>query len=402
MEIVLVLILLSGSLMVGVPRFRRRRTRDPRRRWAVDSARSRQVAATAAPGPRVTRYGDLWDDDLGWGDEPDAPAAAPAHEKGRTWDRPERRFVAARGPVEPPGAPATSGAAPEPGEPAPASATYGAAPEAPTVPSRSAAPVAAAQSQPAAVAPAAAALRPRAFRPDEDELEAEFAAPPPMPDPLRARGAAAFGAAPAAPGRRRRLAFLSSHPLLAVALYAAAGIGLIVVAVSLLPSSSLERRGDGRQTAARTRAKPPRRAAYPRTPAAAAPSAAMAAADRRAVTRARMTAQRARARALARARAAKLRRAHRQAARRREAARRRQAARAARRRLAVRRRVRVVHSPPPAATPAPVRIARTPVPTPVRTPVPTPVATPRPVNPPSGGGGGGSGGGGDACEFCIG
>src|SRR5919201_429512 len=100
MEIVLGLILLCGVLMVALPRVRRGRARgDPRRRGAA--AAPRAAATPAAPPRMATLDGEMWEDDLGWIDEPATSAAAPAPEPiappppvpaasewaGRTWDR---------------------------------------------------------------------------------------------------------------------------------------------------------------------------------------------------------------------------------------------------------------------------------------------------------------------------
>jgi 2-oxoglutarate dehydrogenase E2 component (dihydrolipoamide succinyltransferase) len=314
--------------------------------------RSAGGGGVAVEDPPRTREDELdeWDDDLGWIDDREAPAAAEVLD-----DEPAAR----------PAAPAPV-ADPEP-EPVP---------------------------EPAA--PLSLAAAPATEPADEPAWDDDLAGEPvrhARPDGGRplpaARGAAAFGASQATPPapRRGRAAALRS-PVVMVAVYALAGIALVVLAVSLLsgglsPSPAKETR----------RAANPAPAPAQPTPSpqeAAAERAAAAAAERRAFERGKRAAeaQQARAERIARerraARIARERRARRRAAQRRAAQRRAQAR---------------------AAAPAPGRPSP-----PSYAPAPAPAPAPAAPAPSTGGSGGSSGGGGGGssgggtggCEFCIG
>jgi hypothetical protein len=207
MEVVLGLILLCSALMMGVPHARRRRSRrDPRHGWAAASPRDRPAATGAVPADVMRADGELWDDDVGWIDEPAGPTNPPASAprpaprapaapapavaaalSGRTWDRTERGFAPPRPPAPEPLAPISDAAVP----------------------------VIAARPRPAPAARGEDAELEAEFggRTKDAEPEVEFAAPPPMPAMLPPRGAAAFGVpASAGAGPRRRLGFLSAVP----------------------------------------------------------------------------------------------------------------------------------------------------------------------------------------------
>src|SRR5215217_5923057 len=259
MEIVLIVtgvlalaLLAAMSLRRRSSRGGRRRTRDARQwRGSATAAQRSRLAVAAAGGGASTAYLsaggapggvavqdpprtgeadlDAWDDDLEWTDDLDAAPEPP----------PVNGSVPA--PVE---------------EPAPTGNAWGAAEtqtwngdELDDDPVHEA-PAPAAEPAPDASAPvdesSGEAFRwPNSSEPAwDDDLHADDPAPiaradgdgQPIPS---ARGAAAFGAATATPAvsARRKRGGVFRSPVVLVALYAAAGIALVVLAVSLLTNS---------------------------------------------------------------------------------------------------------------------------------------------------------------------
>jgi hypothetical protein len=296
MEIVIALLVLvvGVGLLLG-PRVARRR-RSPARaarpaRWngaaarGVNARANRRSAAVAAP-PASTAYAppadeDAWDDDLEWVDAPpedDTPAAAPspavpanraptaapaapAAPAGRTWGAaPAATLDAAPAaparalhtpPDTPPSAPQTS--------PTTSAPSLGAVPAAPSsaLGATPAAPLRAEPAEPTVEAPSPrvprrslkAAVAPPA---PLDDADSEWSTAIDVPPPRITRGAAAFGAAshPTVTTTKRGN-FASRHPIVLVALYATAGIALVVIGVSVISSGSFRASGSpaGERTA---------------------------------------------------------------------------------------------------------------------------------------------------------
>ena len=218
LPLLLIAVALLGVALLVVPRVRRRRAGGRATTWHAGTVRAARMpaAAVAAPGGART-WGSAgtdeeeWDDDLGWEDAP-APAAPerePDRGAGFTWPRREA-------PAEP--AADAEPALAEPQEAAPAAGT-----DAPDV----------APGAPAGTngwTAGSAADDPAAPLELEDD---DWLAPPP---PVRA-GFGAPGTAPAyAPQRGRQRKRLFS-PVVLVGIYAVGGIGLVVLAVSLLSGS---------------------------------------------------------------------------------------------------------------------------------------------------------------------
>src|SRR5215217_5403927 len=227
MEIVIVtgVVALAGLVLLslrvraarGVRKARSQRARGARPAAAAAGAGSAVAFSSLGGGgggvavqdPPRTREADLddWDDDLGWGDDLEGPAPAPVAS-----EEPSGEIA-----VHEPPAPAAESAPAAPG-PVPPAAPY---------------------SLGAATPPARVADD----EPDwDDDLLSGALARRALPDgagrPIpSARGAAAFGASQATPPRPKpkRGAALRS-PVVMVAVYAVAGIALVVLAVSLLSS----------------------------------------------------------------------------------------------------------------------------------------------------------------------
>jgi hypothetical protein len=354
MEIVLVIAAVLGLALLIVPRVRRRGAARVRRnagkQWTATAAsrrRRRSPALAMAVGSATVAPPDAeeeWDDDLSWDGLGTTGKGTPLVERAPP---PWATNGATAPPVAEPAEDEEAGAAEEPefrrgAEFEPAQP----APEGPPLADR--APLAPEPDPLADRAPLAPEPDPPFADPDPDwDWEPEPAPLP--PEPALARAPAAPRAAPDAAKRRR------VNPLVLVGLYAAFGIGLIVLAVSLIT---------GAMSGTETRPAPKAAAtavpsASPTPPAATAPGSGEQEAERlrQAFIDQRRAVLAGQARAIREARA--------------EA---RRAVRRARARARARR--RAVTAPRNAA-PAPARPAR-----------------PAPF---SGGGGGGGG-----CEFCIG
>jgi hypothetical protein len=392
MEIVLALAAVAGISLIAVPRLRRRsRSRvraDAGKQWTTSTAArrrrpaatggarsrsgwgSRRTAAAAAGGTTATAIAtepyDEWDDDLDWGDTavaaPPAGPAAPLPESDLDWQLPGEAVAE---PAE----------EPEWDDHAASGNGNGVAPPVDDVPA-----AAATVETPGRATPHDDA---RTDAPSTEEPD-EAADLPTEPDwdwepvvsrrPEPAAAPAVPAASPAAPARggRIRARGRKLNPLVLVALYAAFGIGVLVIAVSVISGamSGPDTNGTPR-TSATVEATP-----EPTPPAASGASAASAEAKRLQQAfvdqSAAVIAQETGAVRAARA-----------AARRARVARRK--ARAARRRAAARRAAR--HRTPSAPT---RQAPATPPPT-------TPVTPAAPLS----GGGGGGGGGGSRCEFCL-
>jgi hypothetical protein len=365
MEIVLALAAVVGISLIAVPRLRRRsrgRVRaDAGKQWTTTAAARRRRPATAGAGSRSNWSGrrtaaaaaggttatalatepyDEWDDDLDWGGEtavvaPPAGPAAPLPESDLDWQLPGEADHAANG----------NGAAP-PVDDVPAAAATVETPDRATR-----------HEDARTDAPGTEAPDEEADQPTEADWDWEpvvSRAPEPVAAP------AGLAATPATRARGRKV-----NPLVLVALYAAFGIGVIVVAVTVVSGavSGPETNRTPRTSATVEPTPSPTPPAASGTASAEAKRLQQAFFDQRGAVIAQENSAARHARA---------------AARRARTARRK--ARAARRRAAARRRVA---APPTHVDAAPA--------------APTPAAPVAPA--PSGGGGGGGGGG---CEFCIG
>jgi hypothetical protein len=300
MEIVIaLLVLVAGVGLLLVPRVaRRRRSPAPAARparWNGAAARGvraradrRSAAAAATPAAAYVAPADddIWDDDLEWEDAPPeanappeaAPAAPvdpapapqpapaePAAPAGRTWGAAPAATL-----DTPPAAPATAlhtpPAATRPLGATPATALHspaatprtalGATPAAPATP-LGATPAVPATPHEATPATPSSRLPRRSLKAATappatlDDAEGEWITAVDVPPPRITRGAAAFGASshPTVTTTNRGN-FASRHPIVLVALYAAAGIALVVVGVSVISSGSF--RSDGSPAGERT------------------------------------------------------------------------------------------------------------------------------------------------------
>ena len=233
MEVVLIVVALTGIALIAVPRLSRRRARRVRRSVTPVKARRRAAAAPAPPvavsswsRSRAGSDADEWDDDLGWEGTDDGPREA--------W----QRWRETESPL------ASASTASESGQ--------GAA-QLPSVERwRSSSGASAADEDSEWLdddglgwesAPSGGESRVWAAEPPARSAGGNAAAPPPQDEPAdtgrewtAARNGNGNGAAPAAASSPRR--FFGLHPVLLVAVYAAVGIGLVVLASTMLLGGS--------------------------------------------------------------------------------------------------------------------------------------------------------------------
>ena len=233
MEVVLLVLGISGIALLAMSRVIQRRSSSPvkRRRPVVAAAVAPQVA-TWKPNPLADENG--WDDDLGWeGVETEPEPARRRLTRGRNGARPSRRKrrrapSAGRrkttGPMRTPG-----GTSPRPRGTATATATSnrasgprganGRRARTGLRPSRRGAGASASAATDVAAEPRTYALQDPEW--DEEPAERPWGAPVPQPSPE--------------PDAGRKL-----HPVLLLAIYAAAGIGLVVLASTMLLGGSAD------------------------------------------------------------------------------------------------------------------------------------------------------------------